>query len=228
MLKNKTILAVGVTFLFLLLSMTPVSANATSEKIGLCKQESNAVGRLFDEIELAAYNAHNYQEFLELVRELFKNREFETFPILKYILNKISSWITTQRGLFLGGKNSNGIFDRLNFGPFADRSKKYFVFSYGSYNRLNPRKENEIALFKQRFSFWRYSGKSRIFKGRTLIIERQPFGIKQRVIGSQIGVMRGFRGLYIDRESKLTGNSYNLFIGRVNRIRAFDTTPFSD
>jgi len=227
MLKNKAILAVGVTFLFLALSMTPVSANATSKKIGLCEQESNAVGRLFDEIELAACNAHNYQEFLELVRDLFKNKEFETFPILKVILDKIVTWVTKERDYYFG-KNINALLERFNLGILKDCSKYYFVFSYGSYNRWNPRKENEIRLFKQGFEFWRYSGKSKIFKGRTLIVERHPFGIKQRVIGSQIGLMTGFRGLYIDRESKLTGNSYNLFIGRANRIRAFDTSPFSN
>jgi len=227
MLKNKAILAVGVTFLFLALSMTPVSANATSKKIGLCEQESNAVGRLFDEIELAACNAHNYQEFLELVRDLFKNKDFETFPILKVILDKIVTWVTKERDYYFG-KNINALLERFNLGILKDRSKYYFVFSYGSYNRWNPRKENEIRLFKQGFEFWRYSGKSKIFKGRTLIVERHPFGIKQRVIGSQIGVMTGFRGLHIDWESKLTGTAYNLFIGRANRIRAFDTTPFSD
>lgn len=227
MLKNKAILAVGVTFLFLALSMTPVSANATSKKIGLCEQESNAVGRLFDEIELAACNAHNYQEFLELVRDLFKNKDFETFPILKVILDKIVTWVTKERDYYFG-KNINAVLERFNLGILKDSSKYYFVFSYGSYNRWNPRKENEIRLFKQGFEFWRYSGKSKIFKGRTLIIERHPFGIKQRVIGSQIGVMTGFRGLHIDWESKLTGTAYNLFIGRANRIRAFDITPFSD
>jgi len=227
MLKNKAILAVGVTFLFLALAMTPVSANATSKKIGLCEQESNAVGRLFDEIELAACNAHNYQEFLELVRDLFKNKEFETFPILKVILDKIVTWVTKERDYYFG-KNINAVLERFNLGILKDSSKYYFVFSYGSYNRWNPRKENEIRLFKQGFEFWRYSGKSKIFKGRTLILERHPFGIKQRVIGSQIGVMTGFRGLHIDWESKLTGTAYNLFMGRANRIRAFDITPFSD
>lgn len=227
MLKNKAILAVGVTFLFLALAMTPVSANATSKKIGLCEQESNAVGRLFDEIELAACNAHNYQEFLELVRDLFKNKEFETFPILKVILDKIVTWVTKERDYYFG-KNINAVLERFNLGILKDSSKYYFVFSYGSYNRWNPRKENEIRLFKQGFEFWRYSGKSKIFKGRTLIVERHPFGIKQRVIGSQIGVMTGFRGLHIDWESKLTGTAYNLFMGRANRIRAFDITPFSD
>jgi hypothetical protein len=228
MLKNKAIYAIGITFLFVALAMTPASANPTSKKIGLCEQESSAVARLFNEIELAASNAHNYQEFLKIIRDLFKNNELETFPILKYILEKILSWITTQRELYFGGKNINDFFNRFNLGFFNDWSKHYFVFSCGSYNRWNPRKENEIKLYKPGFEFWRYSGKSKLFKGRTLIIERQPFGIKQRVMGSQIGVMTGFRGLYIDRESKLTGTSYNLFIGRANRIRALDITPFSD
>ncbi len=228
MANKKTILALGVTYLLLVLSFNSVSANNAFEKEKLCIEESNAINILFDEIELAACNAPNYFEFLNLLRNLLKNKGFESFPILNYIMDKILSWITSQKDTTQGGMNIKNLFDRLNFKFPKDSSKEYFVFSCGSYNRWNPRKENEISLLKPGFKFWRYSGESRLFKGRTLIIEKQPFGIKQRVMGSQIGLMMGFRGFYLDWESRLTGNAYNFFIGRVNRIIALDTSPFSD
>jgi hypothetical protein len=74
---------------------------------------------------------------------------------------------------------------------------------------------------------WRYSDVSKLLKGRTLILERQPFGVHQKMVGPQIGIMKGFRGIYIDIESKLTGNSYVVFMGIVHRIRTFDLTPLS-
>jgi hypothetical protein len=47
------------------------------------------------------------------------------------------------------------------------------------------------------------------------------------MIGPQLGLMKGFKGIYIDIESKLTGNAYVFFMGRVDRIRTFDLTPLS-
>ena len=82
-------------------------------------------------------------------------------------------------------------------------------------------------LFKEGFSMWRYSDTAKLLKGKTLILERHPFGVHQRMMGPQLGIMRGFRGIFLDIESKLTGNSYVFFIGGARRIRAFDLTPLS-
>ena len=72
---------------------------------------------------------------------------------------------------------------------------------------------------------WRYSGKTTLFTGKTLIMK--DFQVKQRITGPQVGMVLGFKGLYLDTESKLTGNSYILFMGRATRAHAFDITPFS-
>lgn len=226
MLKKKVIIIIGITYLFLALSFTSVTANPLFNKARLRDLELNAVDKLFDEIESAAYSAKNYQEFLEIVRNLHNKLELKKFPILKYFLNKILSWVTSIQK-FTPGKNISNLLGRFRIGRFRDLLKDNFVFSYGTYKRWNPRKKDEIKLFKQGFEIFRFSGKSPLLKSRTLIIKSQPFGIKQRVIGSQIGYMIGFRGLYIDRESKITGTSYTLFIGGANRIKAFDTSPFS-
>ncbi len=74
---------------------------------------------------------------------------------------------------------------------------------------------------------WRYSDASKLLKGRTLIIGRQPFEIHQKMSGPQLGFMKGFKGIYFDFESRLTGDSYVFIMGRAHRIRAFDLTPLS-
>jgi hypothetical protein len=226
MLKRKMIITIGVTSLFLALSLSSVSGNSIINKTRLFELEQNAMDKLFEEIESAAYTANNFEEFLEIVRNLYKNLDLETFPILRYILNRILYWATAIQGYGFG-QNINKILDNFRIGGFRDSLKNNFIFSYGTYKRWNPRKEDELKLFKQGFEFWRYSGKPVLLNSRTIIIERQPFGIKQRVIGSQIGYVFGFRGIYIDRESKLTGNSYRMFIGGANRAKAYDITPFS-
>jgi len=226
MFNKKRIISIGVIYLFLTLSIASVSANSITNKTRICELELNTLDKLFDEIELAANHASTYQEFLEIVRNLDQKLKLEKFPILKYILNKILTWVTSFGGLNLG-KNIDDFLGKLRIGQFRDMLKNNFIFSYGTYKRFNPRKDDEVKLFKQGFEFWRYSGKSMLLKSRTLIITRHPFGIKQRVVGSQMGYMMGFRGFYIDRESKLTGNCYKIFIGGANRIKTFDTTPFS-
>ena len=97
MIKNKAILAIGIIFLLVALSMTPASANAASKKIELCEQESNAVARLFDEIELAANTALNYGEFLELLRELFKNKGFKLF--IEFMVKGVLDLDDLKKGL---------------------------------------------------------------------------------------------------------------------------------
>ncbi len=217
MFKRKMIITIGITYLFLALSLTSVTGNSIINKTRLCELEINAMDKLFEEIESAAYTANNYQEFLEIIRNLYKSLELEKFPILRYILNKIMYWVTALQGYGIG-QNIDNVLNKFRIGGLRDYLKNNFIFSYGTYKRWNPRKEDELKIFKQGFEFWRYSGKPILLNSRTIIIERQPFGIKQRVIGSQIGYVLGFRGLYIDRESKLTGNSYIIFIGGANYL----------
>jgi len=222
MLKNKAIFAIGATFLFLAVAMIPASANTTE----LRYSEANTVGILFEKIELAACESDSYTEFLEKIKDLFENEEFGKLPIVRDLLLKILKWIISQRSLYFGGRELGKIF---NNGLFEDRSSGKFIISFGSYNKLLPNKKDEkITLFKQGFAFWHYSGKVKLSQGRTMIIERQPFNIKQQLSGAQFGFMTGFKGLYLDMESKLTGNSYVFIMGNARRARAFSLSLFSD
>ena len=231
MIKKTTLLAVGMTALFFGLAMAPVTAQADI-RAELSEQESHAVTRLMDKIEQAAMDATSYREFIDFLRSLLKT-ETREYRVLEFIITRLLDWILAERSLNIFGNNLSDLLENrgtilnsLLENRLFDRSKKFFVISFGSYKRYSPFKDNEIKLFKEGLSFWRYSGNTMFSKGRTLILERQPFGIRQRVSGKQLGVMFGFRGLYLDIESKLTGNTYHFFMGRAQRIRSFDLTPF--
>jgi len=225
MLKHKVIFALGATFLFIALAMIPASATYSSETLRFRDREQSLVNRLFYEIELLVQSSENYLHFLRNLRDLCNRPEFDGFPILKEIISKILAWIARERIFpIVGGNNNNGLFDKLSGGLFKGSSSENFVISRGSYNRLRPNKAN--TLFKQGFAFLRYRGGSKLIKDKTLIITRKPFGFKQRVTGTHIVFMTGFRGLFIDIESQLTGNAYTLVMGRAHRARAFKN-PFS-
>jgi len=223
--KNKVLFAIGATFLFLVLAMIPASAGMQTTK--LRDQEfsnvNSALNTLMDKIE----NAENDKEILQLIKDCCSDELFTSTPILREILKKIVEWIFSSRSLFSRGSLLERIFN--NNGLFADRSKEKLVISFGSYKKgLLSGKDEKLSLFKQGFAFWRYSGKAKLAQGRTLIVERRPFDVKQRVQGSQVGIMLGFRGLFIDVESKLTGNSYIFIMGNARRAHSFDLSPFSD
>jgi len=141
--------------------------------------------------------------------------------VIREFIDKIRCFLERAQDFHIVGIDIQDLLDKITSRNRPD----YLVISYGAYHRLNPLKENTIARFKEGLSMWRYSDTSMLLKGRTLIIERQPFGIHQKMAGPQLGIMKGFKGIYLDVESKLTGNSYVFFMGRVQRIRAFDLTP---
>ena len=224
MIKNKAIFAIGATFLFLAVAMIPASASVTQNKF--CDQEyksvTTALNNLMDKIE----KAESDKEILKLIKDCYSNELFATTPILRDILAKIIDWIFSRRSLFSSGGIISNIFNKERFN---DQSKDKFVISFGSYQkRIFSNKDEKLTLFKQGFASWCYSGKAKLSQGRTIIAERKPFGIQQRIIGSQIGIILGFSGLFIDVESKLTGNSYVFIMGNARRAKAFDLSLFSD
>ncbi|KYK20464.1 hypothetical protein AYK25_04695 [Thermoplasmatales archaeon SM1-50] len=219
---KKTILVGTMILLLLGVTVLPVSALMTSTE-AIKYQETTTIERFMDDAEHIASESQTFGDFIQRVRDLSLTKDYGSYPVIRELFTKILQVIFQNQGIGIAGIN---LFDLL--GSSSSRlSANYFVISYGAYHRLSPRKENSINFFREGFPLWRYSDTARLLKGRTLIFARQPFGIHQKMTGPQIGIMRGFRGIYIDLESKLTGNSYVFFLGGVRRIRAFDLTPFS-
>ncbi len=219
---KKIFLAGMITLLFIGIAVAPTTAqlNLTEDT---SYQETRIIERFMDDVETIAAESQTFSEFMEKLQTICLTNEYFKYPIVQEVMTKILQLLTKERALSTTGL---GLLDLL--GIFSSKlSANYFVISYGAYHRLNPRKENSIDRFKERLSMWRYSDTAKLLKGRTLIFERQPFGVHQKMLGPQIGFMKGFKGIYLDIESKLTGNSYIFFLGRAHRIRAFDLTPLS-
>jgi hypothetical protein len=221
---KRTMLAIGL--IALLLSLSFSSATVARPTNLLNKHfEERAVEQLMDAIEDAAQKATSFENFLEMLRDLLNRDRFKAFPIIRDIIDRLLNISHCKTGFSIHGQRITGMREG---GIFPLRIKKHFVISYGVYNRLNPFKDNQIKIQKEELTFWRYGGTSSLFRGRTLVIERQPFGVKQRIIGPQFGFMSGFRGIYFDMESRLTGNAYSFFMGGSQRICGFDLSPFAD
>lgn len=209
-------------FLLMGVALLPVSAQTTSSEELAC-QETTTIETFMQDVERIAFESNTFSEFVQKLRDLVFEKDYSKYAVINEMFSKILQYLQKTQAFSIAGIN---ILDLL--GKSSSRlSSNFFVISYGAYHRLNPRKENSIDLFKEGFSMWRYSDTARLLKGKTLILERHPFGVHQRMTGPQLGIMRGFRGIFLDIESKLTGNSYVLFIGGARRIRAFDLTPLS-
>jgi hypothetical protein len=221
-MHKKIFLTGSIAFLFIGVALLPITAQMTStEDIAL--QETTVIEKFMDDVERIASESQTFRDFAQKLQDLCLNNEYSKFTIVNELVAKMLQFLTKTRGFYSSGIN---LYDLL--GRFSSKLRPdYFVISYGAYHRLNPRKENSINRFKEGLSMWRYSDTSKLLKGRTLILERQPFGIHQKMIGPQVGIMKGFKGIYLDIESKLTGNAYVLFLGSVHRIRVFDLTPLS-
>jgi hypothetical protein len=218
---KKACLAGSMIFL-LLTSLVTVTAQ-TTQTSSIASQEITILDTFMNDIEQITSESQNSHEFFEKIKDLCQSNVYATNPMIHDFLQKILSFLVKNQEFNINNMNIQDLLNGFSINTHPD----YLVISYGAYNRLNPRKENSINHFKERLSMWRYSDTSKLLKGRTLIIERQPFGIHQKIIGPQLGFMKGFKGIYIDIESKMTGDSYVFFMGRAHRIRAFDLTPFS-
>jgi hypothetical protein len=222
-MMKKAFLAMSITILFISVSVLPVSAQMISTQ-NTEVQEAIMIENFMGEIEQIASESQTFNDFIENLQDCCMSTEYKNNTIVREIISNLLQFLIKERGVLIGGSNIYEILEKLSSKFRSD----YFVISYGAYNRLNPLKENSIDLFKMRLSMWRYSKISTLLEGKTLILERHPFGIHQKMIGPQLGFMNGFRGIHLDFESKITGNSYVMFIGRVDRIRVFQLTPISN
>ncbi|HVQ00201.1 MAG TPA: hypothetical protein VMT57_01675 [Candidatus Thermoplasmatota archaeon] len=223
-MRKKATFAIGITVLFIALAFQAAALSPTPTCVET--SEINAVDTFMDVVEQAASQSTSSHEFYNKLVNLCTEPQFQRFHIIQEILSKILGFMTLQDTCFLKGTPFGNFMDKVVDRLLPNERPDYLVISYGVYKRFNPLKQNTMTRLKPGLSMWRYSGDSLFMKGRTLVIERQPFGIHQRITGAQLGLMRGFKGIYFDHESKLTGNSYIFFIGHASRIRVFDLTPF--
>lgn len=219
------IFAVFAVFLFLAVAMIPASAQPinTTQKDQEYMTVNAVMNKLFDNIE----TVENEAQLLALIKDCFTNELLAANPVLKDIFVKLIQWIISSRGFPFRTNNFGNLFGENARNAL---SKDKFIISFGSYSKrfTNIGRDDSPTLYKRGFAYFRYSEAARLSKGRTIIADRSPFRIEQRVQGSQIGVLFGFNGLFIDVESKLTGNSYVFIMGNARRAKAFNFALFSN
>jgi hypothetical protein len=213
MSHTKTILALGISILILTGALPALAATPSVTK----DDDAGAIQAFFDQIEVAAATSHSLREFFDKLDTICRDKILDNHPVLKSLVDRIRTWCNKNPKYALFGLPlGSGLLDKSG----------HFVISFGTYHRYNPFKHNTLTLIKERLSLWHYRAQGNLFKGRTLILDRHPFGIGQRVIGPQVGIMKGFHGFYWDHESKITDNAFLFFMGSADRIHAFDITPF--
>ena len=220
-MNKKAILAGSIALLFISISLQPISAEIISTQ-SIELQQASLIEKFMDDLECCASESQTFSDFVDNLQTLYLNNEYRNCTIVREFISKILQFLISERGTVIGGIN---LCDFL--GKFSGFRFDYYVVSYGAYNRLNPWKDNSIDRFNIGLSMWRYTNASALLNGRTLVLERYPFGIHQKMTGPQLGFMKGFKGLYLDIENKLTGDAYVMFIGRVDRIRIFSLSPLS-
>lgn len=215
----KTILALGITLLLLAGTLPALAATPQTTS----DDEAAAFQTFFNKIDTAAATSHSLPEFLATLNTLAGDKLAARYPALQSLLTRVRTVLNQNPNFYFLGIPLGATATGRTL--LANRPTSHFVLSYGAYHRLNPFKHNTLTIMKNGLTLWHYRTQS-LLRGHTLILNRHPFGIGQRIIGSQLGFMTGFRGIYWDHESRLTGNTYLFFMGIANRIHTFDLRPF--
>jgi hypothetical protein len=100
--------------------------------------------------------------------------------------------------------------------------KRQLVASVGWGLDLNPFKKSQTDFIKP-ITFWHYAEQSDMMSvpSMTASIDFNPFKLKN-VMGSQVGIMLRFRGVYIHLQQPLPDQSFTFFIGTAKHIINFE------
>ena len=87
---------------------------------------------------------------------------------------------------------------------------------------LNPFKKTETDFMKP-IAFWRYAEKEETMQipSITATLHMNPFQVKS-MMGSQIGIMLRFRGVYVQIPQQFPQQSFTFFIGSAKHVMNFE------
>jgi len=223
MMKNHKIIAIGIIVLFVGLSISPVTAYEPP-KSEIQDKNVNL------EYTLVNLDGSVTTENVKLSEKEFKEIE----SLLSGIIEKIQSTgdsndINDTIGILgLGGRHPilsalSVIFKPIN--TFKMFRNHVFIISQGWGYNLNPFKNSSVGVSKL-FNFWHYSDQSKYgIPSKTFILRHgRLFNIKAKCLsGMQIGMMTGFKGIYIYAARPLPEESYTFFIGRAHHVLGFNS-----
>ncbi len=219
MRKKQAVLSIGCILLLIVTVYAPCITAGPIKQSSFQKQIQpeidRVLGSLMDRIEQEASSEEDIVRILEEYADAsFPPNTTIVQDVIEKLLHLFTTYLSTKPGKILSKKQGTQT-------ALANRLSDPLVLSYGAYKRYNLLKENEIQVVKRGLSVWHYGPRAKVLTGRTLVVKFRPFEVV-RTNGIQFGIMKGFRGFYCDIESKMTDMSYTFFIGRAQRVRAFD------
>ncbi len=204
-IKRKAI-AIWVVLLLVVMTFNIVEANDKNEKNQNITTSSIEIAYIEEDgsittetIDMTEEEISQLEEYItNFIEKINSNEDWSfqsLFELFKYFL-KNNIFTRFFKRIF------NKIFDFFN---------KPFVASIGHSLKLNPFKKSSMKLTKG-FSFWRYSS------GTTFVFT--PFKLNTRFYhGRQIGVLRGFRGIYLYFAKSFPEKSTTFFMGRAKSVK---------
>lgn len=220
MLNNRTILATGIALLFILLSISPATANIFQEETSqeleclFFKEGKKATSKIFEFSEEESKGiADKISTFMENIES-----KHTYFGIMRAIKGFLGTDDSALQELF-----QNIDIDGVDLPSLG---KRVFVVSHGRSNIINPFRKFQINLLRPATLFWYYHGSSdRILSDKTIIIDPYPSDIKV-LDGRQVGIMRRFVGIYIYMPASTSSESNFFFIGYARNVFGLDLSPF--
>jgi hypothetical protein len=210
------IIAIGITILFVSLSLSSATASPLEEEIDksitleyaginlngdvskntitLTEEEflefENSLSELMDELSSAKCCGH----LKHIIRKFFFGCKYPT-------LSKICMSLFNLPCIF-----------RL---PIS----REFIISHGWGYKLNPFKLSDIKIYKP-LTFWHYSSRT-LLRSKTIIFRPFPFDMKI-LSGRQMGMMTQFTGIYVYVARQLPQESFTFFMGVARHSGGFD------
>ncbi|MFH1101813.1 MAG: hypothetical protein V1726_07240 [Methanobacteriota archaeon] len=220
MKKITTLCVLGIILLFFGLTLSPVMAEtASNDTITVTFVDEN--GRVLQQsLTLTETELENLNGILANLMEKIQSAPDYTTAV---------SLIEAQlKGIFKNTRMQS-MFSSLIKSMFRQKlmyqnnpfNQNVMVMSSGFTNKIGSIRGTHMNMHRY-LTFWFYSSNSNLFvNSKTIIVDPYPFNVKT-LMGRQIGMMRGFTGLYITQYSSIAEKEYTYFIGHARRATGMD------
>lgn len=213
-MKNK-IIALALT---LLISLPATNAFAPSSENQKIEQNKTITATFFlkdgsiknEQIELTPDEIEEIQEIISKIMETIQSTDNQNITdIIKDILNR--------------NRENNLIQKMLNILENRPLQKRAFIISDGYGSRIDIQRKTKLNLFKS-ITLWHYFGLQSLNRSETIIVDpMNPITPEvSRIKGWQMGTMRRFIGIHLDRPGNILDKKHVFFMGYAYKVRTLD------
>jgi len=221
MKKTTPLFVIGTILLFLGLSVSPVLAEQkNTETVTFSYIDENQILST----QTLTLSQTELQEFNQLMSEVME--KIQTAPDYATALSIVKDYINGCCGGHSKLKNMfmvlmSTMFNSKEIYRFSPLRQNVMVLSSGFTNKMFSFQATHLNMHKT-LALWFYTVNSNLLtKSTTTIIDPYPFNVKT-LTGRQIGMMRGFTGLYITQYSTIAHKDFTYFMGYAKGVMGYD------